>query len=295
MGENFSRIENYINQALSKEEKDRFEAELKTDSDLAERYNFYKDLKQELPKEIKPLDYNKKILPEINDINFTEKKQKRGFSKGAAAGVLIIFIAVSGYLLLSNVSQNTNIANMQLIIDSMKTENVQIANIQKDTVFEKVIENKDSVEVLRDLIATKENEIVALKLDNEDKKALKEEVEKLKKELAKAKQDYYENKGNFADENYNNPIANTNVLTSLSIFTSGNKLVMRWKNDMKYKVSFSTPDKVLLHSSDDYIYERWEIPKPKDGFYMVEFRSFGKGKTTFLLEFKRNFKIWLPK
>ena len=131
--------------------------------------------------------------------------------------------------------------------------------------------------------------------DSEGAASLKEEIEVLKKEIAKVKQEYYENAGNFADDDKNKTSVDKDLLNNLSVFTSGMNLVFKWKNNTKYKINFYTSDKVLLHATSDYINARWQIKKPENGFYIVEFDPRGKRNTKFLLEFNKSIKIWLPK
>ncbi len=288
MGENFSRIEEYINKTLSEDEKNRFEAELETDGELAERYNFYKNLKQELPKEIKPFGFNKKILPEINEINFTEKKQKKGLNRGAAAGILIIFIAVSGYLLLSSVSQNKNIAALESIIDSLKVENEQVANIQLNTTHEEVPVKNDSVRVLRDLIAAKENEIVALKLNNESNEALKDEVKELKKELSGLKQEYYENNGNYAANDANDEL--DDFIKSIDIFNpSLDNVAVKWNSADKFRISMHNyKNGNKIYTSPGLVKKTFTTAIPDYGFYVISFKPVSKKEIKVLVSINKS-------
>ncbi len=270
MDENFSRIEDYINNKLSGTEKGKFESELKSNTALAEKFNFYRNLQGQQSPELKPIKFTKKILPEINDINFTEKKQKPGIGKGSAAGILIIFIAVSGYLLLSNVSQNKNIAKMQSIIDSINTQKEQFANTVQKNNFQELTNNSDSVTMLQQMILSKEKEIALLKTDNEENKTLKDEVGRLKKELAKIKQEYYENSGAYASNSSNSLMSK--ISSNFNFTIRFQSIDVKW-NKGRYKIEIYNSKGNLIKSSSDFIEREWLAKLPEPGFYKLRIKS----------------------
>jgi hypothetical protein len=289
MDENFSRIEDYINNKLSGTEKGKFESELKSNTALAEKFNFYRNLQGQQSPELKPIKFTKKILPEINDINFTEKKQKPGIGKGSAAGILIIFIAVSAYLLFNNVSQNRNIANMQFVIDSMNTSQEQYAEIQKDNIVENNTIKSDTVLVLQKLITSKEDEIAALKLNNKSNETLKVEVEQLKKELAKVKQEYYENTGTYAAENTSNKELD-NFVKSISVFvTRADEVKVVWESNDKFRVSmYNYKDGKKVYSSPGFIKNVFSTKIPEHGFFLITFKAVSKKEIKVLASIPKN-------
>ncbi len=303
MAENFSRIENYINKSLGEEEKGKFEAELKNNKDLAERYNFYKNLKSQQSSEIKPIKFDKKILPEINDINFTEKKAKPGLSKGTAAGVIVLFISVSAFLLMNITSHKSTIANMQLTIDSLSKSEIQIADVQEQDINEQDIDEQVTdepndaegvdprIKNLQKIIAEKEQEIVALKTINKTE-ALETEVQELKQELAKVKQEYYESAGNYAS-NTNNSLK-SEISSNFSFYiTKGRDLEINWKKN-KYKVEIYNSQGRKVKSTTDFIADGWKTNIQKSGFYRVRITSTKKKVVYVLIDTSKDSKnVWV--
>ena len=284
MAENFSRIEDYINNKLSDTQKGEFENELKNNQVLTEQYNFYKNIKKQQAIELKPITYQKKILPEINNINFTEKKDKPNASGRAIVGIIVIFIALSSYLFITNNSNENEIAILNAKKDSIEHAYQHVLSLASEhSNIEVNTDNlkNEAAKNLQKIIVEKEKEIAILKKDSEGAASLKEEIEVLKKEIAKVKQEYYENAGNFADDDKNKTSVDKDLLNNLSVFTSGMNLVFKWKNNTKYKINFYTSDKVLLHATSDYINARWQIKKPENGFLLLNLTLVEKGTQNF--------------
>ena len=224
MAENFSRIEDYINNKLSDTQKGEFENELKNNQVLTEQYNFYKNIKKQQAIELKPITYQKKILPEINNINFTEKKDKPNASGRAIVGIIVIFIALSSYLFITNNSNENEIAILNAKKDSIEHAYQHVLSLASEhSNIEVNTDNlkNEAAKNLQKIIVEKEKEIAILKKDSEGAASLKEEIEVLKKEIAKVKQEYYENAGNFADDDKNKTSVDKDLLNNLSVFTSG--------------------------------------------------------------------------
>ena len=295
---NFSRIENYLNNDLNAPEKELFEKELQTDKQLAERYNFYKNLKKQQVTDLKPIEFERKILPDINDINFTEKKEKSGGRTGAITGLIIIFIAISSYLLITNNSIKERIASIQSQNDSLSADyqvlidQYAILSNGKELAVNEIIEpNNETIYELNQQIEDKEKEIALLKSGNSINQnvTLNKEVEELKKELAKVKQEYFENSGQLANEKITH-----DVINSLRFINLGSNLKINWKSTNKYKVQIYTTDNSLINSSQELVVNEWIIKKPEDGFYILKFFPVKGDRVELLLELKKNSKIWLP-
>ena len=302
MTEDFARIEGYINNTLNNSDKKAFEEELKTNSTLSEQYDFYKNLQKQHTSELKPIPFDKKILPEVNNINFTEKKPKSSGSKGTIAGLLILFVAVTSYLFITNQSKNKALAIIQNKVDSIqyaykkvekelnKSRQVAVENVNKA-----IDEKSSDEENIKKLLEEKEKEIAALKTGKNDERSaeLQKEVELLKKELAKVKQELYENAGNYADENTDNK--NINLLKKeIRTRYSGNDLRIEWKGNAKYRIKIYNSDKNSIYSSPKYISNNeLSIEKPVHGHYYLYFYPEKGKRVDFLMVLDADkVKVW---
>jgi hypothetical protein len=290
----FSRIEAYLNAELSVQERSQFEKELLANKELAERLDFYKKIKTLHTVDLKPIEFNNKILPDINNINFTEKKESSTSKKGLIAGISVLII-VSTFFLLTNWSNERKIASFNFKNDSLSMVNKKleeiVADISGNNSSNNIGPNNETLDKLNKQIKEKEVEIALLKLGNnsDQSKALISEVENLKKELAKVKQEYFENAGQFANEKKAD-----DIVKSIRFINNGDNLKIRWKSTNKYKVEICNTDNIILNSTGELVVNEWIIKDPGNGFYILKFITVNGEKIEMLLELKEYSKIWLP-
>ena len=305
MTEDFARIEGYINNTLSDSDKKAFEKELKTNSTLSEQYDFYKNLQKQQTTELKPISFDKKILPEINNINFTEKNLKSSGSKGAIVGLLILFVAVTSYLFIVNQSKNNALAIIQNKVDSIQYayQNAEKElNKTRQIALEQAIiaidEKSSDEENIKKQLEEKEKEIAALKSGTNDERSteLQKEIEVLKNELAKVKQELYENTGNYANENTDNKSISL-LKKEIRTRYSGSNLRIEWKGNAKYRIKIYNSNKNLVYSSPKYISNNeLSIEKPANGHYYLYFYPDKGKRVDFLLVVNADkVKVWFDK
>jgi hypothetical protein len=294
----FSRIEAYLNDELNMPEKEQFEKDVALNKQLAERLDFYKNLQIHHTPDLKPIEFEKRILPDINNINFTEKKESSVSKNGLIAGIVTVLILVSTIFLINNRLINNKLTAYQFQNDSLKSVSQELekkfANIsgqQFSADNNTFSPNNETINSLNQKIKDKEEEIALLKSGNtsDQNKALVKEVDDLKKELAKVKQEYFENSGQFASD-----IKVDDVIKSIRFINSGGNLKINWKSTNKYKVEMYNTDEILMTSSGELVVNEWIVKNPGDGFYILRFIPVKGEQVKLLLELKKYPKIWLP-
>jgi len=298
----FSRIEDYLKNNLSPVDKDKFEKELHSDSDLAEGLVFYKSLQHKENNAFHPIETAKKILPVIKYVSFLEKKKPAKKYNLAMAGVVVLFIGISLFILKTNNEAKKQLSGMELKADSLQSANKQVLGElmalksydQYDTTHSLLAFQKKEL-LLKNEILKKEQEIKALKAvkPNESDVTMLKELEELKKELAKTKQDMYEKNGQIANDQLEENVSMAELAKSISLRVLDENLEITWKSKDKIKISVERTDGGYLLESKEYMENKWMIKKPVDGFYYLKLYPSKGLYSLLLIQVKDKVRYWV--
>lgn len=280
----FSKIEDYINNNLSEKDRKGFENELNSNKQLKERYEFYKNFqkiqKQEKPK---PIVFEKKILPEIKNLDFSEKKPTKKLPYTLMSAVAAVFLIIS-FVFINNSGQNINIkkpniANLALAIDSLKKINEKTEN---DYLALEKAKNK-----AQELLANISKNETKIKFELEKKQS---EIKDLKNEIAQTKQDYYEEINRLAGSGSNED--DSLEITRIRIWRKP-YFKFFWKSKKIYKVKIFNQKRELIDESRKFQKNNYKPKKLEYGFYFFQLIDKKNKTSEYLIEInKTKSKVW---